>query len=371
MATKKFLKFDLETNQLACFGDWTITNLSEIKYSLEKIEWPTSGKITITGDSISRMDSAGSWILTQWIEKLSGKKIKIHLENFTEKYKKLLAFSEEQKSFEDIPVEKKLNWIQQLGKYSLQQASESFKFINFLGKLVFESFRILRSPNQLRLNTIFSVINQSGTSAVAIVALLSFMIGVVITYQMGNQLRNYGANLFIVNLVGYSILREFGPLLTGIIISGRTGSAFTAQLGLMKMNKEIDALNLMGITPDIILVIPRLIALIIVVPLLTIWADIFGVLGGMLMSQYLLNISWSEFILRFQNEIPLRALLIGLGKAPVFALIIATVGCFQGMEVRGTAESVGMRTTRSVVISLFFIVIFDGIISILLSMYQL
>ncbi len=234
-----------------------------------------------------------------------------------------------------------------------------------------KGLKLLAHPTLWRWNTVASVINKTGTSALPIITLISFMTGVVITYQMGNELRKYGANVFIVNLVGFSILREFGPLLTAIMIAGRTGSAFTAQLGLMKINQELDAINIMGITSAELLLLPRLIGLVIVVPLLTIWADMFGVLGGMLMSKNVLGVMPHDFIIRFTHEIPLRALLIGLGKAPVFALIIASVSCFQGIKVHGSSESVGMRTTRSVVLSIFLIIVVDGIFSIILSNFKL
>ena len=155
------------------------------------------------------------------------------------------------------------------------------------------------------------------------------------------------------------------------MVAGRTGSAITAQLGLMKINRELDAVNAMGITSEELLLLPRLLGIFIVLPLLTIWADIFGVLGGMVMAKHVLNITPYEFIIRFKHEIPLRALLIGLGKAPVFALIIASIGCFQGIKVQGSSESVGMRTTRSVVLAIFYIITVDGIFSILLSYFKL
>ena len=155
------------------------------------------------------------------------------------------------------------------------------------------------------------------------------------------------------------------------MIAGRTGSAITAQLGLMKINRELDAINIMGITSEELLLLPRLIGLLIVLPLITIWADIFGVLGGMLMAKNVLGIMPHEFIIRFEHEIPLRALLIGLGKAPVFALIIASISCFQGIKVHGSSESVGSRTTQSVVLAIFFIIVADGIFSILLSNFKL
>ncbi len=216
-----------------------------------------------------------------------------------------------------------------------------------------------------------SVIYRNGYLALPIIGLLSFMIGVVITYQMGLQLKNYGANIYIVDLLGISVLREFGPLLTAIMIAGRTGSSYTAQLGMMKLNQEIDALDTMGITPAELLLLPRIAGLVIALPLLTIWSDIFGVMGGMVMSNNMLSITWHDFLHRFPNVVPLRALLIGLGKAPVFALIIASIGCYQGVRVEGSADSVGQNTTRSVVMAIFFIIVADAIFSVVFSKLKL
>jgi phospholipid/cholesterol/gamma-HCH transport system permease protein len=372
MAMERFIQWKEETRELNCDGKWIIANLAEIKKKLEQISLPKTGAINIDGKHITQMDSAAAIFLISWITTLSATHLKVHLKNFSDQHKTLLSFYEKQnQSQQDVPKEKELSAIASLGQYTLQQISECYRYINFIGLLFFEMLRLLYNPKRWRWNTIVSVINQSGTSALPIIALLSLMIGIVLSYQMGNQLRDYGADIFIVNLIGFSVLREFGPLLTAIMVSGRTGSAFTAQLGHMKINQEVDAINTMGITPAELLLLPRLIGLFIVLPLLTIWADIFGVLGGMLMSKHLLDISWHEFIIRFQHEIPLRALLIGLGKAPVFALVIASIGCFQGMEVSGTSESVGARTTRSVVLAIFFIIIIDAIFTIVLSWFKL
>lgn len=371
MTNQHFIEFNSEKSELICYGEWDISHLAEINKIFKKIVWPKKEKIVINGKAITKMDSAGAFFLTKWIAKLSDKKLKIHFEKFSEDNKKLIAFAEQQKSHQDVPEMKELNWIQLLGKTFLEQMHELYEFINFIGKLFFESLRVLYSPRLWRWNTVTSVINKAGASALPIIALLSFTIGVVITYQMGNELRKYGANVFIVELVGFSILREFGPLLTAIMVAGRTGSAITAQIGLMKVNQEIDAINIMGITSEELLILPRLISLFIILPLITIWADIFGVLGGMLMAQNVLSITPHEFIVRFQHEIPLRALIIGLAKAPIFALIIASISCFQGIKVHGSSESVAERTTRSVVLAIFFIIIVDGIISILLSHYKL
>jgi phospholipid/cholesterol/gamma-HCH transport system permease protein len=216
-----------------------------------------------------------------------------------------------------------------------------------------------------------TIIYRNGYQALPIIFLLSFMIGVILAYQMGLQLKNYGANIYIVDLLGLSILREFGPLITAIMVAGRTGSAFTAQLGIMKVNQEIDALNTMGVTPAELLILPRIAGLLITLPLLTIWSDISAVVGGMVMSNNILNITWYDFLQRFPIVIPLKTLIIGLGKAPVFALIIASIGCFQGVRVKGSADSVGLNTTRSVVLSIFFIIVADAIFSVVFNKLKL
>jgi phospholipid/cholesterol/gamma-HCH transport system permease protein len=167
------------------------------------------------------------------------------------------------------------------------------------------------------------------------------------------------------------VLRVFGPLVTAIMVAGRTGSAFTAQLGTMKVNQEIDALNTMGVTPAELLLIPRLLGLFLVLPLLAMWADVFGILGGMMMAHDMLGVSPYDFLVRFQHVIPLKTLIIGLGKAPVFAMVIGSIGCFEGMRVAGSADSVGKQTTRSVVLSIFFIIVADAIFSILFSKMRL
>lgn len=197
------------------------------------------------------------------------------------------------------------------------------------------------------------------------------MIGVVLTYQMGLQLRTYGADIFIVDLLGLSVLREFAPLLTAIMVAGRTGSAFAAELGIMKINQELDALDTMGVTPGELLILPRIIGLVVALPLLTIWSCIFSIFGGMVMANSMLSITFYDFLHRFPTVIPLKTLLIGIGKTPVFALLIATIGCLQGMRVAGSADSVGRNTTRSVVLGIFFIIVADALFSIILSKLKL
>jgi len=365
------LEFDKKSNTLFCKGKWTLPHVAKLIKLFKKQVKPEKNEIIIDGKEIERLDSAGAFLLLNALQSKDKHKIKITFQNFSEQYQKLLSLMQSKEPYKKPPKPVELNWIQVLGKYSIFQMKEFYQFIGFIGELVLTGMQIIFSPGLWRINSITSIINKAGAQALPIIALLSFTIGVVISYQMGTQLREYGADVFIVNLLGLSILREFGPLLTAIMVGGRTGSSFTAQLGIMRINQEIDALKTMGFNPVQLLLLPKLTGLFIVVPLLAIWADIFGIIGGMIMAQYLLDISWYDFLLRFQQEIPLRALIIGLAKAPVYALIIACVGCFEGMKVRGSAESVGTRTTRSVVLAIFFIIVFDGIVSVLLSRYKL
>jgi phospholipid/cholesterol/gamma-HCH transport system permease protein len=368
----EFTQFDSKNNELVCQGDWTLANLKELKTEFKNIRWPAKGTITINGNAINKMDSAGAWLLSRQFKNLDDQHCKADLTDFSEQHQKLLNLIEEQDAANaPMPARKIPGWLADIGKYAVQQVAELRDFLSFTGKLSIETLRLIRHPKHFRWAALVNVLDTTGFRALPIIALLSFMIGVVMAYQMGTQLRSYGANLFIVDFLGLSILREFGPLLTAIMVAGRTGSAFTAQLGTMKINQEIDALNTMGVTPGELLLLPRIIGLVIALPLLTIWADIFGTLGGMIMAHNMLGILPHDFLQRFAHVIPLRTLLIGLGKAPVFALLISAIGCFEGMRVHGSADSVGQQTTRSVVLSIFFIIVADAIFSIIFNKMQL
>lgn len=369
MTTQALVTFDPQSSRLICRGEWNLSNLINIKNDLKNIHWPAKGELNVDGQAVTKMDSAGAWLLNEALKK---NKLKLHLQHFSQQAQELLELVTSHVSDASaVPVVKHLTTLESIGQSVVQQVREMRDFLSFTGQLAIEFSRSVFNPATWRWNELSGVIYRTGFQALPIIALLSFMIGVVIAYQMGNQLRNYGANVFIVNLLGLSVLREFGPLITAIMVAGRTGSAFTAQLGTMKLNQEIDALNTMGVTPGALLLLPRLIGLFIVLPLLTMWADIFGVAGGILMANNMLNISAPDFLHRFQTEIPMRALLIGIGKAPVFALLIGSIGCFQGMKVSGGADSVGKQTTRSVVLAIFFIIVADAIFSVIFSRLQL
>lgn len=363
--------FDISTRRLQCKNDWDLAHYENLRTLLETLTWPTEGEVIFNGAGIKKFDSAGACLLIDWQHRLEKKHLHVSYENFTTEHHTLLAIIEKELPKEkNIPEIKSLPMVARAGKNTLNQLDEFCNYLAFIGQLSYEALRTF-NPKHIRITSLTSVIYHNGYAALPIIGLLSFMIGVVITYQMGLQLKNYGANIYIVDLLGISVLREFGPLLTAIMIAGRTGSSYTAQLGMMKLNQEIDALNTMGVTPAELLLLPRIAGLVIALPLLTMWSDIFGVMGGMVMSNNMLSITWHDFLNRFPNVVPLRALLIGLGKAPIFALIIASIGCYQGVQVKGSAESVGQNTTRSVVLAIFFIIVADAIFSVIFSKLKL
>jgi phospholipid/cholesterol/gamma-HCH transport system permease protein len=210
-------------------------------------------------------------------------------------------------------------------------------------------------------------LEQTCVNALPIVGLISFLIGIVMAYQGADQLRRFGAEIFTVDLLAISALREIGILLTAVVVAGRSGSAFTAEIGMMKVNEEVDALRTLGLDPLEVLVLPRLLALMIALPLLAFFADIMALFGGGLMCAFALDISPDQYLSRLSQAIWPRTFWVGIVKAPVFAFVIAMVACYEGLTVDGSAESVGRKTTMSVVVAIFLVIVFDAIFSIVFS----
>ena len=226
-------------------------------------------------------------------------------------------------------------------------------------------------PQHIRWRPILFNIREAGFNAIPIVGILAFLLGVVVAYQSADQLRHYGANIFVVDLIGISMLREFAPLIAAIIIAGRSGSAYAAQIGTMSVTEEIDAMRVLGIVPIEMLVLPKLIGMIISLPLLTVWADTLGIFGGMLTASAQLDVGFADFVGRLVKAIEMTTYTVGLGKAFVFAIIITMIGCFQGFRTKGGPENVGRQTTRSVVQSIFLVIVADSLFSVLFSILDI
>jgi phospholipid/cholesterol/gamma-HCH transport system permease protein len=249
----------------------------------------------------------------------------------------------------------------------VDRAKRTWAALAFIGEGALATLFLVAHPAQIRWRALLHSVQMDGFNALPITALLTFLMGVVIAYQGAEQLKYFGANIFVVDLVGIAMLREIAPLLTAILVAGRSGSAYTAEIGTMRVTEELDALRALGIAPLSLLVIPRAMALMLVLPLLTVFADIVGVAGGMLIAWGQLGITVTEFLERFNYAVVVRQFFIGIGKTPVFALIIALVGCYQGLQVTGGVDSVGRQTTISVVQAIFLVIVSDSIFSVLFS----
>ena len=261
--------------------------------------------------------------------------------------------------------------LERIGRSAEAALEQAVALLGFVGESAVALAGCLAHPARFRWRVILYNIRSAGFDALPIVGLLSFLLGIVVAYQGADQLRQYGANIFVADLVGLSMLREFAPLITAIIVAGRSGSAYAAQIGTMAVTEEIDAMRTIGIAPLELLVLPKIIALLIALPLLTVFADVLGVFGGMIMARAQLGVGFGEFLDRFVKAVSMTAYLVGIGKAPVFAAIIAVVGCFQGFRTKGGADSVGRQTTRSVVQSIFLVIVADALFSIAFSALEL
>lgn len=255
--------------------------------------------------------------------------------------------------------------IRRLGKQIFSLGHILHSATIFFGHSLVALFSSLLSPHLFRIRSVFHHVFATGISAVPIVALIACLISIVITYQGGGQLRDLGAELYTVDMVTISVLRELGVLLTAIMVAGRSGSAFAAEIGLMKTNQEVDALQVMGKDPFLILVVPRLVALVVALPLLTIVADIVALAAAALICSTILDISFIQFFTRIETNIEFRTFAAGLIKAPFFAVVIALIGCWQGMRVTGSSESLGKHTTKAVVDSIFLVLVLDALFSVL------
>ncbi|MEP7350541.1 MAG: MlaE family lipid ABC transporter permease subunit [Sphingorhabdus sp.] len=240
-------------------------------------------------------------------------------------------------------------------------------FLGFVGQVVKASFVLLANPHRFRIHAVVQHFDMVGVRALGIIGLMSFLIGVVIAQQGAVQLRQFGAEVFTVNLVGRLTFRELGILMTAIMVAGRSGSAFAAQIGTMKITEEIDAMRTIGVVPTEALVIPRVLAAVIMMPLLGMYASLLAVVGGGLLCWIVLEIPPATFIIRLREVTPITDLYIGLIKAPVFGAIIAMCGCFQGMQVEGNSEQVGLKTTAAVVQAIFLVIVLDAFFAVFFS----
>jgi phospholipid/cholesterol/gamma-HCH transport system permease protein len=371
MSTQALYKIEnLEgVSHIRCSGEWTKQSVDKI---FDKLGDFVDIKSNIVCDitDIQKFDTAGAMAILHIKRAIEEKKLLFTIQSNNEKNSNLIDLCSRFSS-KNVTTDTKQASIKDffyaLGKQVHTAYTVFIAFINFLGGVTLSLFGSILNPNKFRFKATLFHIEQNGLYAVPIIVITSLLIGVVLAYQGAVQLQQFGANIFIVEMIGISATRELAPLIAAIVIAGRTASAFTAQIGVMKLTDEIDAMKTMGFRTWEFVILPRVVAMMIVLPLLVVVADSVTIFGGMIIADIDLGISYVEFMDRFRETVAMKHILIGLIKAPFFGIIIALVGCFRGFLVESNTQSVGKYTTISVVNAIFWVIAFNAIFSIVLT----
>ena len=353
--------------RLTAHGDWVVSNLAAVDEELRAIGQKIPKSLTFDLSHVGRLDTAGAFVLARTAEECGFPKAVKGIQGVTQDQSLLFDAIAACDDMAEIGPEKPQGVFEALARIG-QSVHHAFgqarAVLGLCGEVVAAFGRIIMSPKRLRVTSLVFHMEQAGFDAVPIVSLLTFLIGAVVAFLGSSILRTFGAEVFTVELVAYSVLRELGVLLTAIIVAGRSGSAFTAQIGSMKMNEEIDAMRVLGLDPVEVLVVPRVLAFLLMLPLLAFVADVMGLVGGMLVSMVTLEVSPSMFFVRINEFVPINNFWSGLIKAPFFAFVIALIGCYEGLSVEGSAESVGNHTTQSVVQAIFMVIVINALFAI-------
>ncbi|MBC6440035.1 MAG: MlaE family lipid ABC transporter permease subunit [Rhodospirillales bacterium] len=351
-------------------GSWTLATVSGLDSDVRALQPDRRKPVNIDLGAVDLLDTAGAWVLFRLRERLRSEGCDASFAHLGDSHEGLFHHIGVCNEHPPMPM-RRFRPFQRLadrtGYHACQTWLEVRDMMSFFGELILTMIRVLMQPRRLKVVSIISHMEQVGINSLPIVGLLTFLVGVVLTFQGADQLRRFGTEIFTVNLLGISFLRETGILMTAIIIAGRSGSAFAAQIGTMKVNEEVDAMRALGINPLELLVVPRVIALVLVMPLLGFFANIAGLTGGALMSIVALDLSIAQFLTQLNGAVPIWAFWVGIIKAPLFAFAIAMVGCYNGLKVGGSAESVGKMTTRAVVQSIFLVIVIDAMASVIFS----
>ena len=344
-----------------CVGSITIARVASTQRELEALPDP----LTIDLSGVQKMDTVGAWLIYRTVRDRGAKVV-----GASKEVQGLLN----QVSEADAPTQVRpeqppgvLRVLAELGEWVSEAGRTLVGLVGFLGAVLVAFATILRWPKRFRLNAVIQRFDLVGVRALGIIGLMSFLIGIVIGQQGAVQLRQFGAEVYTINLVGRITLRELGPLMTAIMVAGRSGSAFAAQIGTMKLTQEVDAMRTIGVSPIEALVVPRMLASVVMMPLLSFYSMIITLVGGGIYVWVDLGIPPLTYIERLQEVVPIRDLWVGMIKAPVFGFIIALAGCFQGMLVEGDSEQVGIRTTAAVVQAIFLVIVIDAVFAVFFS----
>jgi phospholipid/cholesterol/gamma-HCH transport system permease protein len=354
---------------LTAGGAWTIQAVRALDEQLRRVAGAKAKKVLIVLADLTALDTAGAWLIARTERELKAAGIAVDIGGAKPGHQALLSRIMEAGQpppLQPHPRFHLIDVVADTGEAVFHGGRQARDMLAFYGAIIIAFGRAIRH-GRLRFTSLVNHLELHGLDAMPIVGILLFLVGIVIAYQGVDQLRQFGGEIYVVNLVGISVLREMGVLISSIVIAGRSGSAFTAQIGTMQVNEEVDAIRTLGLDPIEVLVLPRMIALMIALPLLTFFANMMAILGGAMMATYSIDVTFAQFLNLLNQAVTLTHFWVGMIKAPVFAFLIAMVGCFEGMRVRGSAESVGRLTTQSVVESLFLVIVFDAFFSVLFS----
>lgn len=359
------ISIDTSNKKVVLSGEWTWVTINED--FVAQLDMLNGGSYIVDGNLITKVDTAGIYFVHKICNMLKSKNIIISSIELGHQAKKLFDLTADIKSLndDDLSSYEKLSSLESFNKKVSEAWHAAMQLLSFFGQLCYTIATMFKREYSLYTQGVIDTISSAGIKGVFISSSLCFLIGVNLTYQMAPQFVTYGANVYVVNFLGISLLREVTPLLTAIIIAGRTGSAITASIGTMQVQEEIDALKTMGISPIRRLVLPRVIGLVISLPILTMFADVASMVGGMIFAGPLLSVNPDLFLSRLQNYVSINNFWIGIFKSVFFAWIIAMVGCHRGFKVKSNAESIGVETTRSVVTSICLIIFIDAMFAIL------
>jgi len=351
-------------------GDVVLDRLPEVEADLSAVSATGARSVVFDVGELGRVDISGAWVILAHARRLNAAGIPTRVDNARSEhfaFLEELGHGEQPPAVASTPTDALQPWervTRSVGVWTLRRTGDIADGLAFLGRIVTVFLSAGRSLKRLRAPSIARHVYETGVTAMPIVALIAFLISVIVAYLGADQLRKFGAEIYVVDLVTIAVLREMGVLLTAIIVAGRSGSAFAAEIGVMKLNEEVDALRAIGMNPVEVLVLPRVIGLVIAMPVLTILADAMGLLGGGLLSAWLVNIPASQYLQRMQEAIATTTFWAGLVKAPVFAALIAVVGTYRGMQVRGSSRELGRLTTVAVVQSIFLVILADALFAI-------
>jgi phospholipid/cholesterol/gamma-HCH transport system permease protein len=360
-----------DRRSLRLAGSWTTAALADLGEAPAQ-QARAGESVSVDGSGLVALDTAGALLLQRILDELSKQGCETPLSGFDDRHLALLDLVRDRigaqaDSLAGLRPPRRSVGLERFGRGVWDWTLQGFSMLSFGGEAFLAFLRSLLRPTRLRWRQVLRVVEQDGVRALPVLGMLSFLLGVVIAYQSGVQLRVYGGNLYVVDLVTITVLRELGPLMTAIVVAGRSGSAYAAQIGTMQVTEEVDALRSIGVSPIDLLVLPKILGLVVAMPLLTVFADLAAVAGGMIMSALMLDVSPDTFMRRIPEAVSINSLMTGVAKAPVFAAAIALVGCYQGFKVQGGADSVGRHTTTSVVQAIVLVIVIDAAFSVVYS----